>query len=108
MEIKEFVKEAISDISDAVSELNNEKRDGGLVVNPCKYSLNGINRPKINDERMIYEVEFNLSVTVSDKNEVGGKLGIKIAGVGGNSESASSNTCNIKFLIPVVYPRPER
>ena len=39
MEIKEFVKEAISDISDAVSELNNEKRDGGLVVNPCKYIL---------------------------------------------------------------------
>lgn len=39
MELKEFIKETISSIADAVYELNEEKSENGLIVNPSKNEM---------------------------------------------------------------------
>lgn len=41
MEIKEFIKEVIGDITDAVIEINSEKCNSGVVVCPSRYSNRG-------------------------------------------------------------------
>lgn len=104
MEIKEFVKETISEISDAINELNHEKSNIGLIVAPSKIGFYGRSCSRYDDNRTIEYIEFNLSVTVSDKNETGGGIMISIAKAGINNESTNSSTSTIKFTIPVVYP----
>ena len=41
MEIKEFIKEVIGDITDAVIETNSEKCNSGVVVCPSRFSNRG-------------------------------------------------------------------
>ena len=108
MELKEFVKDTISDISDAIVEINREKSECGLIVNPCKYSPNGARGIKTPDGRLIYEIEFNLSVSISERDTANGKIGISVIGASINGESQSMNISNIRFVIPVAYPRPEK
>jgi hypothetical protein len=41
MEIKEFIKEVIGDITDAVIEINSEKCNSGAIVCPSRFSNRG-------------------------------------------------------------------
>lgn len=107
MRIKEFVKEVIGDISDAVNELNKEKFKDGLIVGPSDISRYGEAITQYEDGRIIRNIEFNISVTVSDKNEAGGGLMVSIVKAGINNESTNSSTNSIKFSIPIVLP-PQR
>ena len=62
MELKEFIKETISSIADAVYELNEEKSENGLIVNPSKMKWKGESNDLYEDGRIIKNIEFNLSV----------------------------------------------
>lgn len=104
MEIKEFIKETISGISDAIQELNKEKRGMGLVVSPSIFSSRGGSCPKYEDGRSIEKIEFNLSVTITDKAGSGGGLKISIVQAGISTECANSSVSTIRFSIPVVFP----
>ena len=81
MELKEFIKTALSDITNAVSELQAELQNGAIVSPSVPNSIanvtvkdpqdNKINRP-------ISKIDFDVAITVgsTDNIEAGGKVGI--------------------------------
>ena len=104
MELKEFIKETISSIADAVYELNEEKSENGLIVNPSKMKWKGESNDLYEDGRIIKNIEFNLSVQASDKNGTGIGLKINIVNAGIGNEKTNSTISTIKFSIPVAFP----
>lgn len=107
MELKDFIKGTISDIALAINELNKELSDIGLTVNPKDASNSNNSFVRLNgndDERAIKEIEFNLSISVSDSTERGGGLKINVVSAGINKETSNCAISTVKFSIPVVYP----
>lgn len=104
MNIKEFIKGTINDITNAVIELNEERSKDGIILCPSDLERPGSSNPVTQDGRCVRVIEFNLSVTVTDKTDTNTGLGINIAKavVGNESSNTSANT--IKFSIPVAFP----
>ena len=79
MELKEFIKTAIADITGAVSELQNEL-DNGAIVSPSLPNpiSNGTIKDPDNNKvnRRISQIDFDVAITVGDTatKEAGGKL----------------------------------
>lgn len=111
MELKEFIKTAITDITEAVSELQAEL-ENGAIVNPSLPSPitnttvidpenNKINKP-------ISTIDFDVAITVADTEtrKAGGKLGIQIlsANIGSDNKTNIENVSRMTFSIPVVLP----
>lgn len=111
MELKEFIKTALTDITNAVSELQGELQNGAIVSpsmpNPVSnVTVKDPQNDKIN--RLISKIDFDVAITVgnTDNTEVGGKVGIQIfsAKLGGNNENHTENVSRMTFSIPVVLP----
>lgn len=107
MELKDFIKTTIRDISDAVTELNDEMGDKGLIVNPIpnNYSEGMI---YTEDNRWVQKIEFNLSVTTSDKTEAGGGLKINIIKAGISNAKNDESTSSLRFHVTVALPSGSR
>lgn len=111
MELKEFIKTAITDITEAVSELQEELWNGAIVSPslPNPISNGTIKDPDNNKvNRRISQIDFDVAITVGDTatKEGGGKLGIQIlsAKIGGESQTHTENMSRLSFSIPVVLP----
>lgn len=107
MELKDFIKGTISDISDAIIELNKDWSKRGMVVNPKNIKYHGETLSRYEDGRYIQKINFNLVVSASDRNETGGGIMISVLKAGLSNESKTNNTSSIEFSIPVVYPSGE-
>jgi len=81
MEVKEFVKKVLEEVTEAVKESNNEKF--GFHFNE-----------NVNDY-----IDFDLAVV--SKKEGKGNIGVEVLGIGGKSEGSISNEVinRIKFRI---------
>lgn len=111
MELKEFIKTAIADITEAVSELQNDL-DNGAIVSPslpnpiANTTVIDPENERIN--RKISQIDFDVAITVGDTatKEAGGMLGIQIlsAKIGGESQTHTENVSRMSFSIPVVLP----
>jgi hypothetical protein len=90
MELKQFVKNALKDLVDAVEEARNE-------------SARDMNLTSSQDNRT---VEFDIAVTVEDATNSSGKAGIKVFQIiegGGNisKELKNSEVSRIKFGVNI-------
>jgi hypothetical protein len=90
MELKQFVKNVLKDLVDAVEEARNE-------------SCRGMNLTSSQDNRT---VEFDIAVTVEDSIASSGKAGIKVFQIiegGGNmsKELKNSEVSRIKFGVSI-------
>lgn len=109
MDLKEYVKSTISQLSEAVEELNDELGDK-TVVNPIRPDMSGENViiDRKNGTRMVTDVCFELSTSIIDNKENGAKVGIfsSIVGLGANTVSGSNNSAisKVTFSIPVLLP----
>ena len=108
MELKEFIKTAITDITEAVGELQ-EELDNGTIVNPSlRYGEQGKTVLVDNDVRMMERLNFDIAVTAIDKSEVNGnaKVGISVFGakVGTESTEKTENVSRLSFSIPILLP----
>lgn len=111
MELKEFIKTAIADITGAVSELQNEL-DNGAIVSPSLPNpiSNGTVIDPENDRinRPISKIDFDVAITVGDTSATGAgvKAGIQIfsAKIGGENTTHTENMSRMSFSIPVVLP----
>lgn len=108
MELKEFIKTAITDIASAVSELQAEL-DNGAIVNPTLPQGENGKHLLIGDEvRAIEKLNFDVAVTVAESMgiEGGAKAGISIFGakVGSESSAKTESASRLAFSIPVVLP----
>ncbi|MEL5895034.1 trypco2 family protein [Bacteroides sp. GD17] len=103
MELKDFIKATIKDISDAVTELNTEMADKNLLVNPIPNNHQG-GMVYSEDGRWLQKIEFDVSVTTSDKSEKGGRVKIYVAKAGISESASNEATSSLHFHITVALP----
>ena len=120
MDLKEFVKETIVQISKGIDEANTELADTEAMVNPIYVKMNsndaqGYGRTKERqpnygnpDSKLLQRVDFDVAVSVEagQQGSAGAKLSIASIGIGaeGKTESSNKSESRIKFTIPVVFP----
>lgn len=120
MDLKDFVKETIVQISKGIEEANAELDQSEAMVNPVYVSLNsqdaqGYGRTKErdpdygnHDSKILQKVDFDvaLSIEAGQQGTAGAKLSIASIGIGaeGKTESSNKSESRIKFSIPVVFP----
>ena len=119
MNLKEFIKETITEISNAITECNTELSGNGTVVNPRhvhgaekgfdkiygymadKDSVSKYRRP-------VHLVNFDVAVTATDKTGTKGGIGIAVGCIGlgtqGKSEAENISFSKLTFSIPVALP----
>lgn len=122
MDLKDYVKEVITQISEAVSEINNSVDDPkqitlkSPIVNPsfsdiqdyqgnllCVLERNNVNiSPKTFVK--ITNVDFDVTLTASSKSEKGSKIDLKVLGGGAAKDDEASTTNHVKFTLPVLFP----
>lgn len=115
MELKEFIKESLSQIIDAVKETQEEYRDTNVVI--CPDNIQEINGNFfIFDEKeydhyssrsKVQNIDMDIAISVTEKEGNKSGLGIaKIINAGISSENAQQNESisKIKFSIPIVLP----
>ena len=104
MELKNFIKGTLTEIVEAVKESQITIKGTGAVINPPQYEI----KERTKTGAPIFEIEFDIGVTVSDSSGAKGGIGIFMAGlgVGTKAELNESNVSQnrIKFRIPVAYP----
>nr|DAG34385.1 MAG TPA: hypothetical protein [Caudoviricetes sp.] len=119
MELKDFIKGVVFDISNAIEECQKELKNG-TIVSPT----NSKAEEKIRSQRGDLKISYiDFEVAVSAKSEIGkseeGRSGIEVSGsvfgfnVGGklggsinneDNKQVNENLSKIKFSIPIVYP----
>lgn len=114
MELKEFIKTALSDITNAVSELQAELKNGA-IINPTisidqTITQDAKNYVLVKDDTInkIQEVSFDIAVSVADKTKKGGdsKLAISVLSLKGGLLKSNHNekVSRISFSIPIILP----
>ena len=108
MELKEFIKTAITDITEAVSELQSELNNGA-IVNPTLPSPIALKTLAVDDEiRPIEQLAFDVAVTATEASGIDGsaKAGISIFGakIGTESSAKTENVSRLTFSVPIVFP----
>ncbi len=108
MELKEFIKVAISDITEAIKDLQ-DSLENGAIINPTLSKSELDETILVNEEvRMIERLNFDVAVTASETTgvESSAKAGIKILGanIGAGNSSKVENVSRLTFSIPLVFP----
>ncbi len=119
MKLKEFIKQSIIEISEAVQESNSHFEDHKInaIVNPEFIYESGEyvrpftiprNEDNPNENRFIENIDFDVAVTTGGEISGEAKGGIKIASfeIGGKGSvvDKQQNVSRIKFTIPVCLP----
>lgn len=108
MELKEFIKTAITDITEAISELQSEL-DNRAIINPS-ISRGEYGKAILVDQGVapIERLNFDVAVTATEASSIDGnaKAGISIFGakVGTESNAKTENVSRLTFSVPIVFP----
>ena len=104
MDLKTFVKSALSDVMDAVQETIEERK---------KEKKRGYVNPKVHNpnEMEIDTIKFDVAVSVGSKSHGRGEGGLEVLslrlGVSGQHEREASNVSRIEFTLGVAWPHTE-
>ena len=120
MELKDFVKESIVQISKGIEEANQDLSELDACVNPIYVTMHSENaqsygRTKTSDNsyeqpesRVIQKIDFDVALVVEagQQGSAGAKLSIASFGIGaeGKTESNNRSESRIRFSVPVVFP----
>ena len=110
MELKEFIKETIKQITLGVSEAQTELKETGAIINPSGMSVGDKGDKYLRHDgwRYVQDVEINVAISLTDKEGSKGGLGVVgglfSAGMTNASEASNSKVSTIKFNIPVALP----
>lgn len=116
MDLKDFVKETLIQISSGVKEAQNTVRELGGYANPAARVL-----PKESDQshltqiesgQNVFMIDFDVAINVSEEGETGAEAKLKVAsflnvGGSGKSGTSSSTTNRISFKVPLALPVDE-
>lgn len=115
MDLKEFVSEVLTDIFEGVADAKERISDKGGEINPA-IKTGAMGSTIVPDSlpqkhvahKTLCVAEFDVALTVSDKEQKGGKIGVllwDIGAGGGKSESAeASQVSRVKFSVPYKLP----
>lgn len=119
MNLQEFIRETLVQISQGITAANADLKDTGAKVNPRNvhpylhtsdkvYGHVDTSKPKEEFFPLVELVEFDVALTVSEGKETKGGIGIAIGTIGlgsqGRSDSERSSESRVKFRIPVQLP----
>lgn len=108
MELKDFIKTAITDITEAISELQSELNNGTVINPTLGYGDYGKAVIVKAGAAAIEHLSFDVAVTVSEHSGLDGrvKAGINILGTKIETETntKTENVSRLSFSIPIVYP----
>ncbi len=117
MELKDFIKNTISSISEAILESQEELNSKGILVNPEKYEVtkNGdkrFNNFEQQNNRHLQTLEFDVLVGIESETGAIGGGRIKVAeilNVGADKLKTETNASQnrIKFEIPIAFSTVE-
>lgn len=109
MELKEFIRETLIQITNGVIEAQQTLKDTGCYINPEGYHLKEQIKPGYDKEyRHVQKIKMSISVNVIEGNE--NKAGIGVfssilnAGVSAKNSDTNSTTNRIEFEIPISLP----
>ena len=109
LELKEFIKQSISAIVDATSDLQDKYSDMGILVNPpSAQSGNEVYQPGSSNYTMrrVKNVAFDVAVTAESGNKAEGGAGIQVfavkIGAKGEITNASASVSRVSFEIPIA------
>lgn len=120
MTLKEYTKETILQLVEAINEINTDLADtDAFVVGslPDNYSQNPLpivgvwdNRDK--DNHLVANIDFEVATTIADTttSKIGGGFSVSVLSIGGDNNSTDSNQIvnKVKFSIPIALPICER
>lgn len=111
MNLKDFIKNTISSISEAILESQEELSEKRVIVNPEKVEIgkNGEKLLRSDGWRYIQNLDFDILVAAEEGEGAKGGASLKVAGIisiGGdlNETSKQQNSNKIRFTIPVAFP----
>ena len=113
MELKEFVKAVIHDLTDAVCECQQEIRNGSLIVPTSRMYRTDCIELEDGDKIPISTLTFDVAITTTEKcnneHEVRAKIDVLSIfstniGTGGNGLNSSTAISKINFSIPCALP----
>lgn len=114
MDLKDFIKNTITSISEAILESQSELSEKRVIVNPEKVEIgkNGEKLLRSDGWRYVQNLDFDIVIAAEEGEGAKGEAGLKVAGVisiGGDlSESSKQQQANkIKFTLPVAFPTNE-
>ena len=116
MDVKEFVSETLTQIVAGITEANKEIHSkGAYIVSSNLKEANGLparetySDDKNNQRHIVREINFDISVVVSDSAQSGVKGGLQVfsfmhADGGVENNTSSSSMHRIKFSLPLAMP----
>lgn len=110
MDLKDFIKITIVEISQGIKEAQDVTSDLGVIVNPEGMSV-GSKGDKIlrhDGWRYVQDLEINVAISVSEgegtKAGLGVVTGLFQGGASASNESANQTVSTVKLNIPVALP----
>lgn len=116
MDLKEFIRESLVQISTGIIEANTALTGTNAVVNPAAvkaYSTEAKAFGRIDPafdkkQDLVHLVTFDVALHAESGTEAGGGLKLAIAAIGvdggGKKRSLESSASRIRFEIPMKYP----
>lgn len=110
MELQEFVKETLLQITRGVKEAQEAVKEYGGVVNPKQYrNPTDVTNAKINNEFCpVQDIDFEVALTSTTGKEnkagIGVALGSFKVGADRNNENKSVAATSVSFTVPLVFP----
>lgn len=119
MDLKDFVKETIAEISRAIVEANNELTEVGTIVNPKNVAGSFKDTENVygfllkeseskDYRRPVHLIDFDIAVTAIDQKGSKGGIGVLVGAIGlgtqGQTMAENSIQSRLKFRIPVALP----
>lgn len=113
MELKEFIKETLVQISEGIEAAQTEVRESGGFVNPAhRVKVDNSDKSHFGSTengQNIFLVDFDVSVTVTEGTGTDAQAKLKVGslvnlGAGGKSSQSSNTTNRISFKVPVSLP----
>lgn len=122
MDLKDFIKEALKDVSEAISESNEALSEVGTIVNPKDVHPSSKNeeiyghllKKEENSDyrRPVHLVNFDIAVSSATKKDGKEGIGVNVVGIklgkDGSQADESSMSSRLQFAIPVALPVGER
>lgn len=109
MELNEFIKETLLQITQGVKEAQEAVQDHNGIVNPAEVNGSTMLSTHVEDKkRLVQVVDFEVGLTATDetnsKKGIGVALGAIKGDAGNNKGSKNTTATKIKFSIPIVLP----
>jgi len=111
MELQEFIKNTLVQITNGVIEAQNELKDTGCLINPMSYNAsadaNIIVEGVKNKARLIQKIKMNVVLDISKSKNSKSGIGVaKVikAGIEADETSTNKNVTSVEFEIPISFP----